>query len=163
MSSYQPVNESRRIWKYLVFGFLTLGIYRIWFKWTMINDLNTACGYVEDTDEDRSPHYLIYLLLGIITFRIYTIFWYYKQGQRLRTVGKKYGLEIDDKGTTYLLWYLLGALLFGIGPFIALFIFVSNCNKVCRCYNLNISNDQKERDRGDEGGRCSAVVHRLVP
>lgn len=146
--TYQPVNESRRIWKYLVFGILTLGIYSIWFFWTMINDMNQACGYVEDTDEAKSPHYLIYSLLSIVTLGIYSIFWYYKQGQRLRDCGRKYGLEIDDKGTTYLLWILLGSLLFGIGHFIALFILVSNCNKVCRCYNLRIAKDQDEYRHG---------------
>ena len=154
--THQPVNESRRIWKYLVFGALTLGIYSIWFEWTMINDLNTACGYVEDTDGDRSPHYLIRLLLSLITFGIYMIFWYYKQGQRLRDDGRKYDLEIDDKGSTYLLWILLGSLLFGIGPFIALFILVSNCNKVCRCYNLRIREEAEGRGRQREESRDSA-------
>ena len=140
--TYQPVNESRHLWKYYVFGILTLGIYCIWFEWTMIEDLNTACGYVEDTQEYRSPHYLIRLLLTIVTFGIYTYFWYYKQGQRLRDAGRKYDLEIDDRGSTYLLWMLAGMLLFGIGPIIAFYIFICNCNKICRCYNLRSREDR---------------------
>ena len=141
---HQPVNESRRFWKYMVFGILTLGIYDIWFKWTMIDDLNKACGYVEDTDEARSPIFPIYFLLGVVTFGIYYDFWYYKQGQRLRDCGKKYGLEIDEKGSTYLLWILLGIWIL-VGPFIATYIFVTNCNKICRCYNLKIAEELEEK------------------
>lgn len=140
--TYQPVNESRHLWKYYVFGILTLGIYCIWFEWTMIEDLNTACGYVEDTQEYRSPNYLIRLLLSVVTCGIYIFFWYYKQGQRLRDAGRKYDLEIDDRGSTYLLWMLAGMLLFGIGPIIAFYIFICNCNKICRCYNLRIREDR---------------------
>lgn len=133
------VNDHRRMWKYVIFGFLTLGIYMIYNDWTMINDMNTACGYVENNDTSRkSPHYLLRWLLCIVTFGIYNYIWFYQQGNRLKHVGEKYGVEIDEKGSTYLLWMLLGVLLFGLGPWIAIYFMICNCNKVCAAYNAQI-------------------------
>lgn len=144
MDTYQrePVNDERRFWKYLIFGILTLGIYDIWFMWTMINDMNKACGHVEEDDSYRSPHYLIFLLLNLVTLGIYSWFWWYRQGNRLKRVGNQYGIEIDEKGSTYLLWNILGALLFGIGPLVAFYLLIANCNKICRKYNERINNPQ---------------------
>ena len=133
------VNDQRRMWKYIVFGLLTLGIYDIYMLWTMINDINTACGYKERTDDScKSPHYLIFVLLTAVTFGIYSFVWYYKQGNRLKNVGEEYGVKIDEKGSTYVLWMVLGTLLFGAGPLIAIYLFICNVNKICHAYNVEI-------------------------
>lgn len=133
------VNDQRRMWKYIVFGMLTLGIYDIYMMWTMINDMNTACGYKERTDDScKSPHYLIFVLLTFVTLGIYGFVWYYKQGNRLKNVGEEYGVKIDEKGSTYVLWMILGVLLFGVGPLVALYLFICNVNKICHAYNVEI-------------------------
>ena len=132
------LNDKRRMWKYIVFGLLTFGIYCIIFNWKMVNDINTACGYVENDDQNRSPNYLLVVLFSVLTLGIYYYFWYYKQGNRIRNCGEDYGLRIDEKGGTYLLWALLGVFLFGIGPFIAEYLFIGNVNKICSAYNFKI-------------------------
>lgn len=129
------LNDQRRLWKYIVFGILTIGIYPLVFMYKMTNDINTACNAVQDEDEYRSPNYIIVILLSLITFSIYGFFWYYKQGNRIKHVGDKYGLQIDEKGSTYLLWSLLGSFLFGIGPYVALYLLISNTNRICKAYN----------------------------
>lgn len=134
-------DTNRKFWKYLVFGVLTLGIYDLFFMHGLIKDMNRACSYAEGSDEDNSPSLIVYILLTAVTFGIYNFFWYYKQGDRLRRCGRKYGIDIDDKGSTYLLWMILGSLLVGIGPLIATYMLISNCNKVCRCYNSQIGAD----------------------
>lgn len=141
------VNDQRRMWKYIVFGMLTLGIYDVYMMWTMINDMNTACGYKERTDDScKSPHYLIFVLLTFVTLGIYGFVWYYKQGNRLKNVGEEYGVKIDEKGSTYVLWMILGVLLFGVGPLVALYLFICNVNKICHAYNVEI-----------EGGRSRGM------
>lgn len=133
------VNDQRRMWKYIVFGMLTLGIYDIYMMWTMINDINTACGYKERTDDScKSPHYLIFSLLTIVTFGIYSYVWYYKQGNRLKSVGEQYGVKVEEKGSTYVLWMILGVLLFGVGPLVALYLFICNVNRICHAYNAEM-------------------------
>lgn len=129
------VNDQRRLWKYIVFGLLTAGIYDLIFMWKLCGDLNISCGEVEETDDDRSPNYLIVVLLTIITLGIYNYVWFYKQGNRIKTAGKQYGIPIEEKGSTYILWQILGLWLFGIGPIIALYLFIGNLNKICRACN----------------------------
>lgn len=141
---YRQVNAERRLWKYIVFGILTLGIYDIYFMWTMINDMNTACEYREAGN--RSPHYLVVGLLTIFTFGIYNYIWYYQQGNRLKNVGENYGLHIDEKGSTYLMWIIFGILLFGLGPIIALYFFVCNVNRVGAAYN-ELVREKQNSDR----------------
>lgn len=136
------LNEKRRLWKYIIFGVLTLGIYDLIFMWNMVKDLNKACGYVENGDEDRSPNFLIMIIFNILTLGIYNYVWYYKQGNRIKRAGKLYGLEIDEKGSTYVLWSLFGILLFGIGPLVTMYLFFSNLNKICRLYNYQIQNGE---------------------
>ena len=132
------LNDQRRRWKYIIFSLLTFGIYGIYLEWTMINDMNIACGYKERDDSNKSPHYLMRWLLSIVTISIYTWVWYYKQGNRLKNVGEEYGVKIDEKGSTYVLWRLFGTLLFGVGPAIALYLFICNVNKICHAYNLEM-------------------------
>lgn len=129
------LNEKRKLWKYILFGALTFGIYDIVFMWKLVKDLNCACGSVECDDEEKSPGYILIALFTILTFGIYRYVWFYKQGNRMKRAGAAYGLEIDEKGSTYVLWILLGIWLFGIGPFVALYLFISNLNKLCRMYN----------------------------
>ena len=132
------LNDRRRMWKFIIFGFLTLGIYDVYVQWTMFNDINIACGYKEKDDSNKSPHFLIYWLLGVVTFTIYQYVWFYKQGNRLKNVGEEYGVKIDEKGSTYILWMLLGVLLFGVGPLVGFYLFLCNVNKICAAYNAAI-------------------------
>ena len=47
------LNDQRRMWKYIIFSLLTFGIYGIYLEWTMINDMNIACGYKERDDSNK--------------------------------------------------------------------------------------------------------------
>ena len=149
------LNDQRRMWKCIIFGILTLGIYDLIFMWGLIRDLNRACGKVEkDGEEENSPNFIFVVLFTIFTFGIYNYVWYYKQGNRMRRAGKVYGIEIDEKGGTYLLWILLGFWLFGIGPFVALYLFISNLNKLCRRYNVRIQEEYPAKpESGDNQPR----------
>ncbi|MDO4632296.1 MAG: DUF4234 domain-containing protein, partial [Eubacteriales bacterium] len=129
------VDQDRKLWKYIIFSALTCGIYGLYFMYTLVKDLNTACGYKE-TDEDKmSPNYIIVVLLTCVTCGIYAYYWWYKQGNRIKTAGREYGINIEDNGSTYLLWFLVGVLLCGFGPLIGMHIFLKNLNLVCKAYN----------------------------
>lgn len=123
---YEPAQEERRLWKYLLFGILTLGIYDLVFWWKLIKDLNRVCCYVEKGDEDGSLNFILYLLLSVLTCGIYPYIWYYVQGNRMKRAAEEYRFQIDETGGTYLVWRLMGILLFGTGPLIAFYLFVFN-------------------------------------
>ena len=136
------LNDKRRMWKYVLFGILTLGIYDIIFWWKFINDINIACGYVETDDDEKSPNYIVFVLLSIVTLGIYSLVWYYKQGNRIKSVAEKYKITtVQEKGLTYLLWIIVGLWLFGVGPFVAIYLLICNVNKVCRAYNREIEQE----------------------
>lgn len=143
----ERANDQRRLWKYIIFTMLTFGIYGIIFWWNMIKDLNMVCGYVEDSDDNKSPNYIVLILLNLVTFGIYNYFWYYKQGNRIKEAGAAYGKAIEEKGSTYLLWNLLGVWLAGIGPLIGMYLFISNLNKISKMYNYKIENQQGGYDQ----------------
>ena len=153
MEECNMLNDHRRMWKYIIFGILTLGIYCIIFWWNFIKDINTACGHVEISDDDKSPNYLIFVLLSTVTLGIYSYIWYYKQGNRIKNAGKSYGLSIEEKGSTYILWTILGLLLFGIGPLVALYLLISNVNKLCRMYNYELQNKPGKPEEEQKEGR----------
>ena len=46
MNYENRLNDQRRMWKFLLFGILTLGIYQLVFLYKMNNDINTACNPV---------------------------------------------------------------------------------------------------------------------
>ena len=157
------VNQNRRLWKCILFGLLTAGIYTIWFQWTMINDLNTVCGHVEGSQEDRSPHYIVLVLFSLITVGIYMLVWYYRQGNRMQRAGREYGLEIDETGSTYLKWILLGVLLLGIGPIVALYLFICNMNKLAEAYNIKTELERSGADYPSENSLQNTAAEESVP
>ena len=65
------LKEDRGVIKFLVFTILTVGIYGIYFWWHVCKDLNTACGYTEETDSDKTPNYIVVCLLGLIHWHLY--------------------------------------------------------------------------------------------
>ena len=86
-------------------------------------------------DGGRTPGLAEFLLLSIVTCGIYTLFWMYDLGNRLQYNGRRYGVPVQESGATILLWYLLGFLCCGIGPYIAMYFLIRNCNRICAAYN----------------------------
>ena len=127
----ENLKEDRGVIKFWVFTILTVGIYGIYFWWHVCKDLNTACGYTEETDNDRTPNYIVVCLLGLITIGIYIIYWKYKQGNRMRNAGYQYNILISEGGWSYILWPFFPI----AGALIADHLFFSNLNKICGAYN----------------------------
>ncbi len=142
------VNAQRRLWKFLVYGLITFGIYQIYFMWTLVNDINIACEYKEPGR--KSPHYLVVVLLSIVTLGIYSFIWYYQQGNRLKSAGERYGIRIEESGAVYLMWMIFGLLLFGVGPVVALYFLIHNANLVCEAYNTEVSRLQYAQEPYEE-------------
>lgn len=81
---YQPVplrpeRTDRRLWKYLVFGVLTLGIYQI----VVMTELANAANRII-RDGRRTMHYcLLFFLVSWITLGIATLVWYHRLSNRI--------------------------------------------------------------------------------
>lgn len=118
---------------YLIFNFLTLGIYGffIWYRWT--ENVNTLC----EGDDKDSANYLLVYILDWFTCGIYTLVWNYQQGERLYQAADKYGVEINQGG----LFIVLFRIFF---PPIANAFKIINANKLVDAYNAQLTVEVQE-------------------
>lgn len=125
------LRTDRGLFVYILLSLLTCGIYSIFFTYSLVKDINTACA----GDREHTHGLLVTSLLTTLTCGIYGYIWYYKVGNRLQKNAMRYGVMVPENGTTILMWLVLGSALFGIGPFVALNIIIKNTNLVCDLYN----------------------------
>lgn len=125
------IQEDRALWKYIVFGFLTCGIYNFYFIYKMAQDVNEMCA----DDGKKTSGLVVFILLSYLTCGIYTLIWYYSLANRLAENAPRYGLQFQENGTTVLMWHIFGMLLCGIGAFIAMNILIKNTNAMAKAYN----------------------------
>ncbi len=127
----RALKTNRSIWTYILFNFLTCGIYSFVFISNLADDVNTVC----DGDGKKTPGLLRFFLLNLVTCGFYSFIWMYKLGNRLQANAPRYGMQFQEGGTTILLWMLIGSLLCGIGAFIAMYFVIKNINALCIAYN----------------------------
>lgn len=131
VGTFEPIDESRSIWMFLLLGIVTCGIYIIWFYWKLGEDANRMC----EGDGEHTMNGVAAMLLGVVTCGIYHLYWLYKLGNRLSTNTARYNYSVEENGTTVLMWAIFGSLLCGIGPIIGVNILINNSNKMAKAYN----------------------------
>lgn len=125
------IRENRALWKYIVFGILTFGIYDFYFIYKMAQDVNVMCA----DDGKKTSGLIVFILLCYLTCGLYALIWYYSLANRLAKNAPRYGLYFQENGTTVLMWHIFGMLLCGIGAFVAMHILIKNTNEMARAYN----------------------------
>ena len=127
------LKENRRYRYLLILNAVTLGIYGLFYQYHLMEDLYTACGYVEEDGEDDGANcsFFEYLVLWIFTLGVYGVVWHYCAFGRLQNAGERYGIEIKEGK----MFYILLTLIPGLGAVLTNYIFLHNMNRVCRCYN----------------------------
>lgn len=125
-SKFEDIKESRSFILYLIFSFITSGIYSIFFWHKYIKDLNLVC----DDDED-SPNVILVLIFSVITFGIYYFYWMYKHSNRIKNAGEKFGVNIKQDGVFVLVWSIIAAIFtFGLGILLGQYFMIYNFNKI---------------------------------
>ena len=123
------IQEDRRLWKLLLFTIPTLGIYNIYFWFTLTKDLNEM-----NPDEKKLKNYFLVIFLSIITLGIYRWVWFFYVADRIQTTGADIGIKIKPGPSITLIWKLFGTFIL-IGPLVANFLVIHNMNKVAKQYN----------------------------
>jgi len=132
---HKVMNQERELWKFIVFGILTCGIYPIVFWSGIGEDLNLAASR---RDGKKTMHFcLVAFLLSGITCGIYPLIWYHQISQRIGDEARARGMQTDFGASTFWLWNILGSLLFGIGPFVYTYKVAKTMNFVAASYNVN--------------------------
>ena len=123
------IQEDRRLWKLLLFTIPTLGIYNIYFWFTLTKDLNEM-----NPEEKKLKNYFLVIFLSIITLGIYRWVWFFYVADRIQTTGADIGIKIKPGPSITLIWKLFGTFIL-IGPLVANFLVIHNMNKVAKQYN----------------------------
>ncbi len=126
------LNTNRKLWKYIVFGILTFGIYQLVFWSSLSNNVNFLCSH---RDGRRTMHYcLLFFLVGIVTFGIAYIVWYHRVSNRIGRELERRQLPYSFGSGAYWLWNVLGSFIF-VGPFIYVHKICKAMNMICADYN----------------------------
>ena len=121
------INEKRRMWKCVVVGIFTLGLYLLWFWRAMSRDINTMLR----GDGKHTRGIAWRLLLYIPTFGIGAIVWRYKVGERLRCGLHTRGLDCGIDGSSQVLLFMMGL------SVVADFTLIHAVNRLAQDYNSN--------------------------
>ncbi len=127
------LETERRLWKMLLFGFLTLGFYTIYMLYRMQVDLNIM---ESRHDGKRTMSIFLVYMMSLITLGISILVWTTKFCDRIGQALKRRDIDYKFGSGTFWGWGIFGVLLFGIGPFIYNY-------KLCKSMNL-LSEDFNE-------------------
>ena len=135
MPSGRPVIQlatDRALWKLIVFGMLTFGIYNlvVWCK--AVTELNIAASRY---DGKVTMSYFGMCYLAGITFGIYPLVWIHNFTQRMGDEARRRGSDTNLSASTFWLWGVLGGLIF-VGPFIYQHKMMKALNHINASFNV---------------------------
>ena len=127
----RKIKADRSLLLYILFGFLTCGIYSLVFMYCMISDINEMLH-----GDGKHTHNIFFVwLLSILTCGIYTFIWYYQLGDRLGDGLRVRQIHSDVSGSSVLLWQIVGIFLCAVGSFIALYQIINATNQLAMHHN----------------------------
>lgn len=121
----------RKMWKMIVFGILTLGIYPCVVYSKLPDELNMAASRY---DGQRTTNYYVCMMLTACTLGIYGFYWMHTLSKRIGTEVKRRGYEYKFGAGTYWLWGVLGSLII-VGSFVYLHKLMKCMNMINESYN----------------------------
>ena len=131
MEQHQQLKTSRGLLKYILFSFITLGIYPIVMFSLISDELNTVC-----KDNKRTTQYWLLWFLSMVTLSIPIFIWYHTASNRMGNELKRRGINYSISASTFWGWGFLGAFIF-IGPFVYLHKFLKASNLLNADFNQN--------------------------
>ncbi len=120
------LDTERKLWKMILFGLLTFGIYTTFMYYRMQVDLNIM---ESRHDGKRTMSIFLVYMLTPVTLGIASIVWMHKFCTRIGEAIRRRDIDYKFGSGTFWGWNVFGILLFGIGPFIFL-------HKLCKSMNL---------------------------
>ncbi|WP_300767010.1 DUF4234 domain-containing protein [uncultured Bifidobacterium sp.] len=123
---------NRSLAKFVLLGFITLGIYDIVVMTESTNTLNLIANRY---DGKKTMHYcLMVFLVGWITAGIGWLVWCHRISNRIGDELQRRGHARKLSASDYWLWGVLGSLIV-VGPFIYMYKFLHAMNELAEDYN----------------------------
>lgn len=126
----RSIKTDRSFGAYLVLGFLTCGIYSIWFLHKMAKDVNVICA----DDGKWTPNVLVYCLLSLCTCGIYSIFWWTGMADRTMRAGQRMGYHIPNQPSSVMGWFI-GGLFITFLSWVGTYKVIENVNEAAKAFN----------------------------
>ncbi len=127
----RKLKTDRSLFKYILFGILTFGIYEIWYLHHLVKDINELCR----EDGKKSPGIFVALLLTLVTCGLYSIFWWYRLADMLNTAARRRNMEVSINGGAMIACMLLGNFVCGIASWVGIYWVFEACNMLATDYN----------------------------
>ena len=131
----KKLKDNRQILPYIVFGYLTGGIYCIFVLHGLVKDINEIC----KEDEIKSTGVFTMILLTFLTCGLYPLFWYFRLGDMLRRAAKRREIHTPITGGYMLLCHFVSLFVFGIAGIIAMNQVFEVTNDLAADYNMRLA------------------------
>ena len=129
MEQRQQLKTSRGLLKYILFSFITLGIYPIVMFSLISDELNTVC-----KDNKRTTQYWLLWFLSMVTCAIPIFIWNHTASNRMGNELKRRGINYSISASTFWGWGFLGFFII-IGPFVYVHKFLKASNLLNADFN----------------------------
>ena len=130
----QELRTDRKMWKLMLFGLLTLGIYDIIFFISLSFDVNKVSLRPE---RSKLMNYLFAYLLSAVTYSIVLTVWHYQLAVRIEEDLKDREIDYEFGTDKFWMWYFFGSFIF-VGPFIYFHKLCKAVNLLCEDYNKSL-------------------------
>ena len=132
---YKPtkLKTDRKMWKLILFNFLTLGLYSIFFFIPLSFDIDKVA---PRRDGGRTMNYLWAYVFSLFTFSIVIDIWHYLLARRIEDALSARKINYDFSTSDFWVWFLLGSFIL-VGPFVYFHKLCTAMNLLCEDYNAN--------------------------
>ena len=127
------IRTDRALWKWIVFGIITVGIYPLVVQCKLSREINTIASKY---DHRNTMHYLAAALLSLITSGIFGLIWFSNFSDRIGNELVRRNIVYKFSSGTFWGWAFFGALII-VGPFIYRHKLLKSMNLLANDYNVN--------------------------
>ncbi len=137
---YKPakLKTDRKMWKLVLFGILTLGIYSIVFFMPLSFDVDKVS---PKGDRSKTMSYLAAFVLSMFTANIVMDVWQYQITERISEALEARDVDYDFGTGDFWGWFIFGSLVF-IGPFVYFHKLCKAMNLLCEDYNKSLEKNK---------------------
>ena len=131
----EPLRTDRKMWKLMLFSFLTLGIYSFTYFIPMSYEMEKLSPARE---RPKMMNYAVAYIVSLFTFSAVMIFWHHELARRIEDALADRGIAYDFGMSDFWGWYFFGSFIF-VGPYIYFHKLCKAMNLLCEDYNKNLT------------------------
>ena len=135
-----PLRTERSFLAYVIFDFLTLGLYSL----VQVSHIGKEINLIaSEHDGKHTMHFCwIFFIFSWMTFGIAPLVWYHRISNRIGNELRRRGAYSDFGADTFWLWNIFGSLIY-IGPFVYIYKRIHAMNQLNALYNAECAKNNE--------------------